>query len=290
MERIDLTDAPSSDRRGRFFARSVGTAFKAYAAESGATQIDLFDEIGYWGTTAKDFRDRLSGAGDVVLRINSPGGDVFDGISIFNMLVAHKGKVRVEIVGLAASSASIIAMAGDEIAMAQNAFMMIHNAWTIAQVDRHAAAEIGVFLGKIDAALARTYADRTKKGVRSIAQMMDDETWMTGKEAVEQGFATEILTAATDAKAAFDLSGFRNAPAALKRADETFEARETEEDIEKVLMRDAGLSRSQARALIRDIRAGNTSKTAMRDAGGVRLDDLKAAAQSLASAIPHRIR
>jgi ATP-dependent Clp protease protease subunit len=287
MEKIDLVDAPVSDRKGRFFARSVGTAFKAYSAESGATQIDLFDEIGYWGTTAKDFRDRLSGASDVVLRINSPGGDVMDGVAIYNQLIAHKGKVRVEVLGMAASSASIIAMAGDEIAMAKNAFMMIHNSWTIAMVDRHSAADIGTFLGKIDAAMARTYADRTKKGVRSVAQMMDDETWMTAKEAVDQGFATEIM-ASVEAKAAFDLSCFRNAPAALKRADEELEARETEEDIEKLLMRDAGRSRSQARALIRDIRAGNTSKTATRDAGGVRLDDLRAAAKSLASTLPKR--
>jgi ATP-dependent Clp protease protease subunit len=255
MDKIEI-GAPKGDRRDRFFARSVGTKFAA-KTDDGATQIDLYDEIGFWGVTAKGFRSRLKDAtGDIVLRINSPGGDVFDGIAIYNDLLAYEGKVKVEVVGVAASIASIIAMAGDEVVIAPNAFFMIHNAWTIGVGNRHDMTDIATTLGKIDEAMARTYAAQTTSGIRSIKQMMDDETWLDAKESVEAGFATSILPAAdSGAKAKFDLSVFSNPPKALVW-DEDDAIPETEEDVEKLLMRDAGKTRSQARALIRDIRAG----------------------------------
>lgn len=285
MDRIDLGHAPPSGRRDRFFARSAGTRFAATPASGSATEIDLYDEIGFWGVTAKDFRARLRDAGgDVVLRINSPGGDVFDGIAIHNDLVAHKGKVRVEVTGVAASAASLIAMAGDEIVMADNAFLMIHNAWTIGLGDRHDFAAHAEMLGKVDDALARTYAARSGVGIRTVKTMMDDETWLTGKEAREQGFATATAAAAqASTSARFDLSVFKNPPAALSWDDDGFSKPETEEDIEKLLMRDAGWTRSQARALVRDVRAGKTSTTeAMPGAGHLQLGGLAAAVRAAA--------
>ncbi len=287
MERIDV-DGLALSQRHRFVARSVGTAFVARSPSADLTEIDLYDEISPWGVTAKDFRARLRDAsGNIVLRINSPGGMVTDGIAIYNDLVSHKGNVRVEITGLAASIATIIAMAGDQIAIAQNAFFMIHNAWGLVVGNRHEMASVSEVLGKIDDSMARTYAAKSGGGIRAIKQMMDDETWMTGKEAKEAGFATEFLTpAASEAKAKFDLSAFEHTPAALRCGDEVFARVETDEDIEKLLMRDAGpRSRSQARSLIRDIRAGKTSTTeAMPGAGGVKLDGLVEATRLLKSA------
>jgi hypothetical protein len=175
---------------------------------------------------------------------------------MYNDLKAHQGNVRVEITGIAASIASIIAMAGDEIAIADNAMMMIHNAWTIAvgnAEDLTAQAEV---LAKIDGQLAMTYAARKgTPGVRAIKQMMADETWMTGKEAKANGFATEILTAADkSAQAKFDLSVFAHAPKSLDYDEE--DTTRTVRDAEKTL-RDAGWSRTEARKILSSQREDN---------------------------------
>lgn len=244
MDRINIA-VPSDSRRERFFARSIGTKF-AVASSSTATEIELYDEIGMWGVNAKDFKSRLKGAGDVVLKINSPGGSVFEGIAIYNDLKAHKGNVRVEITGIAASIASIIAMAGNEIAIAENAMMMIHNAWTVAVGNAEDLVAQADVLSKIDGQLALTYAaQKGTPGIRAIKQMMAAETWMTGKEAKENGFVTEILKAGdTKAQAKFDLSVFENTPKTLDFDDE--ETPRTIRDAERAL-RDAGWSRSEAR-------------------------------------------
>lgn len=271
---IDVGTLPKNLQRDRFIARSVGTKFSA-ALTGTSTEIELYDEIGAWGVTAKDFRAKLKDApGDVVLRVNSPGGSVTDGLAIFNDLIAHKGNVRVEVTGVAASIASIIAMAGDERAIAENAFMMIHNAWgiTIGNKDDHQAAI--TVLSKMDDALARTYSARTTTGIRSIKQMMDDETWMNGKEAVEAGFATEILKPAT-AQAKYDLSGFETTPELLAYSDE--DVTKTVRDAERSL-RDAGWSRSEARKIL------SPREDSQRDVGNentLKLDALQAAIASL---------
>jgi ATP-dependent Clp protease, protease subunit len=128
---IVLTGTPSSNQRRPYFAKARGQTFAATYAD-GSTIIDLFDEIGAYGVSAKDFRAQLNNVtGNIILRINSAGGDVFDGLAIFNSLIGHDGHVRIEVTGVAASAASIIAMAGDEIAIAENAFIMVHNAWGV---------------------------------------------------------------------------------------------------------------------------------------------------------------
>lgn len=284
MDRINVGAMPQGGQRDRFFARSVGTAFNA-SLNADATEIDLYDEIGVWGVTARDFRNKLKDtSGDIKLRINSPGGSVTDGIAIYNDLLAHKGNVRVEITGVAASIASIIAMAGKEIAIADNAFLMIHNAWTVAIGNKEDFADLVTVLGKIDDSMARTYASRTGTGVRTIKQMMDDETWMTGKEAKEAGFATEILKPA-EAQAKFDLSVFAQVPDALRFDDEVFANAETDEDFVKVLMRGAeNRTRTQAKALIKAIKAGKTSlNDTMPGAGELKLEGLVEALKAFRS-------
>lgn len=259
MDKIELAAAPTWSRRETpFFARAAGALFDVRADAGAAAEIDLYDEIGMWGVTAKDFRERLKAAGtsDVLLRINSPGGDVFDGIAIYNDLLAHPGSVTVHVTGLAASAASIIAMVGRKIIMSENAFMMIHNAWGIAVGDRHTHADAAALLGKIDSALAKTYAQRTGTGVRAIAQMMDDETWLKATDAKEKGFADEIASADDkDAKASWDLGVFAHVPDELKALGLSIEPDEpidpkTLRDVERVLMQDAGMTRQRARSFM----------------------------------------
>jgi ATP-dependent protease ClpP protease subunit len=244
-EPIRLPAATPAPSARPFFAKASGRAFAARNAD-GATVIDLYDEIGAFGVSAGDFQARLREvSGDVVLRLNSPGGDVFDGLAIFNALVGHGGRVRVEITGLAASAASIIAMAGDEIAIAENAFIMVHRAWagTIGNEAAHEAT--ATVLRQIDSAMAATYASRTGMKSAAASALMDAETWMDADTAIAKGFATERLPSAR-AAAAFDLSIYAAAPAALDAAIDR--GTPTIRDIETAL-RDAGFSRSQAKAL-----------------------------------------
>ena len=288
MDLIEIA-APHGKGRGPFFARSSGTSFdvRAAAKEKAVTEIDLYDEIGFWGVQAKEFRARLKDAGDVVLRINSPGGDVFDGLAIYNDILQHKGNVRVEITGLAASIASIIAMAGDEVVIAPNAFFMIHNAWTIGIGNRHDFTEVAGVLGQIDDALSRTYVARTKTGIREIKKMMDDETWLSAKDSVEFGFASSIADGAdSGAKAKFDLSVFSSVPAALAWSDDDGEEPVTERDWERSVMRDAGWTRSKVRAFKRAIKPAEAGQDEpLQDAGEVNLTALAEAIAAVSATL-----
>lgn len=164
---------------------------------------------------------------NIVLNINSPGGDVFDGIAIFNDLLAHPANVVVRVNGLAASAASLIAMAGDEIQIAETAFFMIHNAWSIAIGDARELTARAKLLKTIDGKLADTYANRTGQDVAEIRQQMDAETWLTAEDAVDQGFADKLVTNdAAEAHASFDLAPFKNVPRGLSGARRTTKVKE----------------------------------------------------------------
>ena len=146
--------------------------------------------------TPKDFKADLDELGDVAqldIYINSGGGDVFAGESIYNMISRHKAHKTVHIDGLAASIASIIAMAGDEIVMPENAMIMIHEAWTFAGGNKHELRNMADTLERIDASLCGIYVSRTGRDSDEIARMMEAETWMTAKEAAELGFADRVL-------------------------------------------------------------------------------------------------
>lgn len=199
--------------------RPEGVNFTVHAEAGGETVIDIYDIIGFFGVTAIRVRAALKSikSQNIRVRINSPGGDVFDGIAIYNDLVAHPARVEVEIVGLAASAASLIAMAGDNISIADNAFIMIHNAWVGVVGDRNELAKAGRVLDRIDAALARTYAARAGVAHDEVVEMMDDETWLDSAEAISMGFADETLEAAPAASASlnYDLSTYLNVPSVL---------------------------------------------------------------------------
>jgi len=169
------------------------------AATEGDASISIYDAIGEsWdgqGFTAKRMSAALRsiGARDVTVNVNSPGGDFFEGVAIYNMLREHKAKVTVRVMGLAASAASVIAMAGDEILMGDGAFLMVHNAWAVAIGNRHDMADAAARLAPFDDAMAQVYASRTGLSKTETATLMDKETWIGAAQAVEDGFATGLI-------------------------------------------------------------------------------------------------
>lgn len=189
--------------------------------------IDVLDVIGedFWGegVTAKAVSEKLKGmSGSVKVRVNSPGGDMFEGLAIYNMLRAHNGPVEIEVLGLAASAASIIAMAGDEIVMGPGSVMMIHNAWGMVVGNRHDMREAADVFETFDTSMVKLYAARTGRERDDIAKMMDDETFLDAEAAVEAGFATRVdgqlsASAKMDTKNAEHILARRRIEAALAR-------------------------------------------------------------------------
>lgn len=173
----------------------------ALQAKDDEDTISMYDPIGAnWmgeGVTAKRIAAVLRGMGDknVIVNLNSPGGDVFEGIAIYNLLREHKGEVTVRVLGIAASAASVIAMAGDRVEISRAAFLMMHNVWGGVIGNRHDLRENADVMETIDAALAEVYAARSGKDARAIGKLMDKETWFGGNEAIEQGFADALLPA-----------------------------------------------------------------------------------------------
>ena len=163
-----------------FISAKLPETLSVRAAAQGIepAEILLYDEIGFWGVTAKDFVLALAEIGDgpITLRINSPGGDVFDGLAIYNALRARKSPVNVVIDGLAASAASFIAMAGTTVAMNEASMLMIHNAWGICMGDRNDMLDMSAVMEKIAGQLASIYAGKSGKGVAELGAQMDAET------------------------------------------------------------------------------------------------------------------
>ncbi len=183
-------------------------------ATAEGAELSIHDEIGAYGVSAKDFINELGqlpGDTALTLRLNSPGGSVFDAVAIYNALKRHAGTVTVRIDGIAASAASYIAMAGDEVVMPENAFLMIHDPSGLVMgtaADMRAMAEA---LDKIAGALVKGYAAKSGKPEDEIAALMVAETWFTAAEAVEAGFA-DSLSEPVKIAASFDVTRFRNAP------------------------------------------------------------------------------
>ncbi|PLR28142.1 peptidase [Caulobacter zeae] len=181
------------------------------ALAQGDNVITMFETIGedWWtggGVTAKGVAAKLRAIGDrpVEVQINSPGGDMFEGIAIYNVLREHSQEITVKVMGMAASAASIIAMAGDRVEIGAASFIMIHNCWVLAMGNRHDMAETAEFLAPFDAAMAEVYAARTGQKVADIVKWMDAETFMSGSQAIERKFADALLSAdklTTDEKA-----------------------------------------------------------------------------------------
>ena len=162
-------------------------------------ELMIYTDIGpsMWadGLTAEAVKAELDAMGEVdemTVRINSVGGDVFHGAAIYNLIRNHPAHVRVVVDGLAASAASVIAMAGDEIVVAHNALMMIHNPYTLALGDAKELRKTAETLDKVKDTIISAYLAHTSLEPDTISDMMDEETWLTGAEAVEFGFATSV--------------------------------------------------------------------------------------------------
>lgn len=209
--------------------------------------IYIFDQIGkdWWtadGVSAKDFQQALAELGptmELVVEINSPGGNVWDGLSIYNMLRGHGAKVTTRVTGLAASIASIIALAGDTVEMSESALFMIHKASGIQAGNADEMRKMAEMLDKHDEVLAGIYVKKTGKTAAKITELMAAETWYSGTEAKEQGFVDTLVNLPT-AQASFDFSRFRRVPsAAAKQTPAPTSSANTEENMnrEKILAR-----------------------------------------------------
>lgn len=215
----------------------------AAAADEPST-ISIFDPIGsdFWGdgVTAKRISAALRSIGaqnDVVVNVNSPGGDLFEGMAIYNLLREHKGQVTIKVLGLAASAASIIAMAGDEIQIARAGFLMIHNTWVVAMGNRNDLRDIADQLEPFDMAMADIYTARTGLDPKSIQKKMDAETWINGSAAVDEGWADSLL------------------PADQVKENKAAKAERTSTFLADMALAKAGMPRSERRSLIQDLKS-----------------------------------
>lgn len=194
-------------------------------------QIHIYEEIGFWGVTAQDFVRELNALEDVDeidLHLNSPGGDVFDGITIYNALVNHPAAVTVHVDGLAASAASFIAQAGDRVVMGRGAMMMIHDAAGFALGNAGDMRSMADLLDKVSDTIAGIYAARSGIDAATWRKRMLAESWYRDTEAVEAGLADESADTrdeqATDKAAAWVRAKYGRAPVAPRATTATADA------------------------------------------------------------------
>lgn len=229
------------------------------ATEGDGNVISIYDVIGEdaWtgeGVTSKRVAGALRkiGAREVTVNMNSPGGDFFEGISIYELLRQHPARVTIKVMGLAASAASIIAMAGDEIQISEVGFMMVHNAWAVAIGNRHDFREAAATLEPFDDAMAGLYAARASVDRAQAVEWMDAESWFNGAKAIEAGLADGLLPASQVSEEVNDTT---KSLAAVRRVD--------------AALAKQGLPRSERRTLLGEIKRGkqDAAAAAMHDAG-----------------------
>ena len=172
--------------------------FKITAKETSA-EVSIFGDIGssWWGdsVTLADFKaefDQVRDKAEIRVLVNSPGGDVWDGMGIYNLLSGVRQKVTVEVLGMAASIASIIALAGKELVMGAGSFYMIHNPITFAAGGSGDLRKIADLLDTVRGQMVGIYSQRTALSTEELESAMDEETWYTAEQAVESGFASSV--------------------------------------------------------------------------------------------------
>lgn len=245
---------------------------KWYKIENKAdkAEIWIYESIGedFWsggGVTAKKFQEELAAikAKQIDLHINSPGGAVFEGVTIYNLIKQHEASVTTYIDGLAASIASVIALAGDRVVMADNALFMIHNPSGLVMGTSGDMRKMADVLDKIRSTMSGVYSGKSGKPEDEINTMLDEETWMTAAEAKEAGFVDEIAEEIDLAARARFVPIM--AKAGFKRIPENISVEkkppDNERELERVL-RDAGYSRKQAMSIVAE-----GFRSSLRDAG-----------------------
>ena len=174
-------------------------------------EIYIFDEIGTYGVTAQDFISEIKDLKDmpINIRINSLGGDVFDGMAMYNVIKRREAKTTVYIEGIAASIATIIALGADEVIMAENSLFMIHNAWGGTSGEAKDMRKTAETLDKITSELTDIYVKKTGLSYDALAEMMDEETWLNAEEAFRLGFI-DTISDSIKVAAKYDVSKFKN--------------------------------------------------------------------------------
>jgi ATP-dependent Clp protease, protease subunit len=206
-----------------------------FRAQMKGAEIVIYDEIGAFGIPAKVFLDELKALGPVAeltVRINSPGGSVFDGVAIYNALRRHDAAITVWVDGIAASIASMIAMAGDEVVMPENAMLMIHDPSALVigtAADMRGMADA---LDKMKAGMVAAYRDKSGRDDAEIEALMQAEAWLSAEEAVDLGLADRVEQPVRMA-AHFDLSRFRNPPPQLAALTTTTSQEDAMSDSQK---------------------------------------------------------
>lgn len=191
-----------------------------------SAEIFIYEDIGegwFGGMSSKQFAADLKDLGELdslSLRLNSPGGSVFEGNTIYNLLREHSANLTVHIDGLAASIASVIAMAGDEIVMAENALMMIHDPWGFAVGTADDLRKEADVLETVRGTIITAYKSRTGNEEKEISDWMSDETWMSAQEALDRGFADSISEEMKQAASVdWRRYGYKHPPRALSAAE-----------------------------------------------------------------------
>lgn len=211
-------------------AKKSWYSIRALAPTAGATsktaEVSIHDEIGLWGIRFADFARDIKALGDldqITVSLNSPGGEVFDGLAIYNFLNGHKAHVTIRIEGLAASIASVIAMAGDEVQIPENALMMVHNPWGLTMGESEDMRKMADVLDKLRGSIVSAYRNKTGLEDAELIALMDEETWMNGRDAVDKGFADTVLdeVALAASVRGFDTRHFAKAPAIMKNSADT---------------------------------------------------------------------
>ena len=266
MSKKQLPVAPAGRPCARVTCETLPSALDRWdggikAAATDDNSISVFDVIGqdYWGegVTAK----RIAGAlramngADVTVNINSPGGDMFEGLAIYNLLREYEGHVTVKVLGIAASAASVIAMAGDDIQIGRGAFLMIHNCWVYAMGNRHDFAELAQSLEPFDNAMADIYAARSGLDMAAVQKLMDAESYIGGSDAVAKGLADSLLSA--DAVS----DGDESPAAALRKLD--------------ALLAKTNTPRSERRKLIKALSGGMPGAVITNDGTPGAAEDIK---------------
>jgi ATP-dependent protease ClpP protease subunit len=227
-----------------------------YDNAAGTAELFIYGEIGGWwdgpDTTALVQEIAALKADQITVRINSPGGSVFDGVAIYNALAQHPAEVIVKIEGVAASIASVIAMAGDKIMIGEAANIMIHKPWSLVVGDAASMRKEADILDQLEGGLLDIYASRTGVDMKHLSDWIAAETWFRGQQAVEEGFADEIIPAKTKkAQAARSqiYAMFKNAPADLLTDGEDDE-QPTVREFEQFLRGVVGMKANDAKIVV----------------------------------------
>jgi ATP-dependent protease ClpP protease subunit len=226
---IDLALVTGAGMTNRAHRPAGPGQLRVNAATDDSAEVLVYGEIGgYWdGISAEDFVKEIGAlrTETINLRINSPGGSVFDGVTIYNAIAQHPARIIVHIEGVAASIASIIAMAGDEIRIGESANVMIHKPWSLALGDAEAMRKEASVLDKLEDGLLAIYAARTDRPVGELRPLLAAETWFRGQEAVDQGFADIVVAAKTKAAARMPLLNlYQRTPVDLRSAARSAQA------------------------------------------------------------------